>query len=410
MVSGGGYVGAWLVRWINDADNKVADVEKALGGDPSSPVPPELSRIEALRKNSNFLTPQVGIASVDTWTAIVLWVRNVLLNWLVFFPPLLLVAGIPNIYDALLHAMEAAGPSSPWMLLLLAAVVLLGFGTWAACYYLAGHNTNKLGASGVRWMIAAPVLLWAFLLPPALASGIEQLQFLIFLAAWGGQSFGFLIAWIFSRPSDRTLFKRNAFTWFWVSGLAAGILYLGILLIPMCSDERSFQLLVLATFGPLWITISHLLLSALYVAFRRAGNTDDADREWLARVSAVAVFPALLWSVFAFVCLFPVFAERAALFPDVAKTPIGWGMAIITAVSGLISVGGGKSATSTLDVVATPEQRKKMFTFDRIVTLATLVFIVMLLIAFSWLERMLAGAITYRPEWLGLARQQCSRT
>ena len=60
----------------------------------------------------------------------------------------------------------------------------------------------------------------------------------------------------------------------------------------------------LSILGPLGATLAHLLLSTLYVGFRYVGFQDDADREWLARLSAVSVFPALLWAMFALICLF----------------------------------------------------------------------------------------------------------
>jgi hypothetical protein len=59
----------------------------------------------------------------------------------------------------------------------------------------------------------------------------------------------------------------------------------------------------LSILGPFGASLAHLLLSTLYVGFRYAGFQDDADREWLARLSAVSVFPALLWAIFALICL-----------------------------------------------------------------------------------------------------------
>ena len=39
-----------------------------------------------LRSDSNYLTPRVGFAGVDTWTAISTYLRNLVLNWLVLLP------------------------------------------------------------------------------------------------------------------------------------------------------------------------------------------------------------------------------------------------------------------------------------------------------------------------------------
>ena len=92
-VSGGGYIGSWLSALIRRrAGGKVEDVESLIapprahdpGAPPNSPTavsqPPEHSAIQFLRRYSNYLTPQVGIMSVDTWTAIVTYTRNLMIN------------------------------------------------------------------------------------------------------------------------------------------------------------------------------------------------------------------------------------------------------------------------------------------------------------------------------------------
>ena len=86
-VSGGGYIGSWLSALIHRrADGKVADVEPILAPPPGTLR--EDSAIQFLRRYSNYLTPQIGIMSVDTWTAFVTYSRNLLIN----LPVLLFVA------------------------------------------------------------------------------------------------------------------------------------------------------------------------------------------------------------------------------------------------------------------------------------------------------------------------------
>ena len=86
-VSGGGYIGSWLSSWRTYDDfRKVRD---ELTGRPDGPdvEPPEVSW---LRAYSNYLTPRVGIGSADAWTAVAIYARNLLLNWLVILPILCL--------------------------------------------------------------------------------------------------------------------------------------------------------------------------------------------------------------------------------------------------------------------------------------------------------------------------------
>jgi hypothetical protein len=86
-VSGGGYIGSWLSALIRRrAGGKVEDVEPILAPPPGAQR--EDSAVQFLRRYSNYLTPQVGIMSVDTWTALVTYSRNLLIN----LPVLLCVA------------------------------------------------------------------------------------------------------------------------------------------------------------------------------------------------------------------------------------------------------------------------------------------------------------------------------
>ena len=78
-VSGGGYIGSWLSAWIARAG--FAEVWKTLVG--RRPYPDEEPAETAwLRSYSNYLTPRTGLLSADTWTAMSLYVRNLILNWL----------------------------------------------------------------------------------------------------------------------------------------------------------------------------------------------------------------------------------------------------------------------------------------------------------------------------------------
>lgn len=122
-VSGGGYIGSWLSAWAArcaarpgeaDADNGTARAEppRTLGSEgiatvqrilatrtAERPEPPEVTH---LRSYSNYMSPRTGLFSTDTWTLIAVYLRNLLLNWLVFIPFIAAVLLLPRIFETLL--------------------------------------------------------------------------------------------------------------------------------------------------------------------------------------------------------------------------------------------------------------------------------------------------------------------
>src|SRR5262249_9677265 len=49
-----------------------------------------------LRSFSNYMTPKLGLLSADTWTLVAIFIRNLILNWFVLLPPIILVLLIPR--------------------------------------------------------------------------------------------------------------------------------------------------------------------------------------------------------------------------------------------------------------------------------------------------------------------------
>jgi hypothetical protein len=427
-VSGGGYIGGWLSRWIaEDPDQNAANIEEVLGRRE------EISQVSNLRANSNFLTPKTGITSADTWTGILLWVRNVLLNWTVFIPALMFAVFAPNLYLAFLtwFATLAQGRATLFGLDLALALLWIGgigltIATLQGVRNIPSHRTGD-GLSGgqVGWWIVTPLALWASLVPLVLVAGSHtvKLEFQMFgtslpilkwllVFSFGAKIIGYVIAAIIN-PRNLWLYVKNFLTWVIVAAIATAALWFAIWVIDGLSTflpEQEHLLMLagegidpkvaafvflLAILGPLGVNLAHLLLSTLYVGFRSVGFLDDADREWLARLSAVSVFPALLWAVFAAICLFLpfVFFENKWLTSMPWGSTFSWLSKALGVVSGFIAVLGGKSATTKPDVANGPPKSGTDKAVDIVVRLATLIFIAFLFATLAYVERTVADAL-----------------
>jgi hypothetical protein len=110
-VSGGGYIGSWLTAWLHRHPDGMDGVTRDLTNEaPVSKIDPDPKPLQYLREYSNFITPKVGLLTADTWTFVGIYVRNLLLNWLVFIPLLMAVLMIPRIILTLTLVQPVAEP------------------------------------------------------------------------------------------------------------------------------------------------------------------------------------------------------------------------------------------------------------------------------------------------------------
>jgi hypothetical protein len=125
-VSGGGYIGSWLISWIKRAGMNTNEVAARLSpGIVPDPADPLLRPIEFLRKFSNYLTPKTGLFSVDTWVLGVVWLRNTLLNLLILLPALLAVLFLPRLLEiSAFHIRNAPSSFPPFLPCVQLAIVV----------------------------------------------------------------------------------------------------------------------------------------------------------------------------------------------------------------------------------------------------------------------------------------------
>jgi hypothetical protein len=180
-VSGGGYIHQFLASWIDR--EKLAKVQEQLTPIPGAPhraLWPDPLRW--LRRYSNYLTPQKGFFSADTWVVGAIWLRNTLLNQIVLVSTLLLLLLLPHLRinpsDCMAHfVLSCRGEVTSAALILLCC----GYAAWSigsgivampdpsgsATPYVAPAR-ESMRQWDVLLRVLAPIILASFLLSPYL--------------------------------------------------------------------------------------------------------------------------------------------------------------------------------------------------------------------------------------------------
>jgi hypothetical protein len=158
-ISGGGYIGSWLVSWIRRAGFE--RVQQRLAENRQAPPPHEPQRyleptqIRALRQYSNYLTPRAGVLSTDTWAALAVYERNLMLNLVVLIASGVAVLLLPDFALWSLKAGELPSAGSligiaAAMTVLAMTVVGLGFGALSKhSSVMGGWRKHIVGHAGL---------------------------------------------------------------------------------------------------------------------------------------------------------------------------------------------------------------------------------------------------------------------
>lgn len=128
-VSGGGYIGSWLSSWIRRHNAGAVGVAEDLVREAVDPLAPEVKPITHLREYSSYLAPQSSAFSVDTWTLLATYVRNLLLNWTMLLPAMAAVLALPRVMAMVIGASVSYDARWPGVVATLAAffaVVMVG--------------------------------------------------------------------------------------------------------------------------------------------------------------------------------------------------------------------------------------------------------------------------------------------
>jgi patatin-like phospholipase len=408
-VSGGGYIGSWLIAWIfnrwqspgektHDRVDSLKEVQELLAKPTKDPLKPEPQEICHLRAYSHYLNPRVGFLSADTWTLAGTYLRNLLINWTVLIPLLAAVLMIPRLCAAVIRI------APTWLFWLEVVALVLGLlsGALAILYMGVNRPTTKPPPFWESRRDQGSFLRWCLL--PLIVSGVclttywawaHQLQavpvcllgckpwfiFTIFGFSFhipgllGYSWFVFMIFGCFFHILGwlgYSLWLGKRIRWeFWVvagSGVLGGWLaWLGVKIILPESIPGMYVCLALPLF------LSAFLVAATLFVGLVSRFTDDEDREFYARAGSWMLIMIVCWSGISSLVIFGPLA--------LLKSP--WLLGFFGGTSGLISTIFGWSAKTAASKEKPQTSTWQTFLVNKGMVLAASAFILILIASLS---------------------------
>lgn len=382
-VSGGGYIGSWLSAWRARADFET--VWRNLIGRPQG-SDSEPATIAWLRSYSNYLTPQLGIMSADTWALAAVYVRNLLLNWLVILPIICAAILLLKIVVVTLvwHASftDAIVPAVLFGVAgMLALLVALTFTTRNR----PSRQDNPVDSSqGERqtadlrlflrrhlgWSLLSAIFLtqclgtaaFDYIFEMRSAAGELQVdevtgllvpQYSKVVIIGAAAVIGALIyslSWILGWPQRREVSDFTAWT---ASGLVYGALigfgfYL-YLLVPWAPPQESIVAAIIKsptiylTIGVPWVFAAQWAADVVFVGLTSYQRQFNADQEWLARAAAWRFAAAVAWSLGMFLIFAGFLPGIQSNFTDTIYALLQYGVVIFGLTGLLIAVFGSSN-------------------------------------------------------------------
>ena len=338
-VSGGGFIGGWLERWIHERG--IHQVEKDLGKVREEPPP-----VNFLRDYSNYLTPRKGILGADTWATIATYLRNVILNQaiLIGFLGALLMA--PWILGSFFEYGPDGFPS-PLLIgiagaALIVVAVMNGVVNTSTC--ATGEPKEFTKQRDVLIMVVLPLFAGAFLFTYAMwrAPEIFTLRFSV-LAGTAVYALGHLLGWLISKlyfgriPGAVPTFWNVV--WALPSGAFAGVEVYGLRkLVNVWEVDSLPGKWHAASWGAPLFVAAFLLAGAVHVGLAKFSLRNEIQ-EWWARLGGWLMLWGIFWSaLFALAIFAPLgvtllgkllWARRLLLWGWIAHTGLGarlgWG-------------------------------------------------------------------------------------
>jgi hypothetical protein len=401
-VSGGGYIGSWLGAWTHRNKDFEFTTRALIPAGPLREVDKATEPIGFLRKFSNYLTPQLGIFSADTWTMVTVYVRNLILMLAILVACIATALLVPRMA---IYCLSGTPSAAALNAVVIAVVVLIFF---ALSFVIANLNyattngtapippgANTAGAADalltewpprekkppfyvqqgwIQLLAIVPVLVASFLLAKYLlvesadSTGAWDSYVLI---TFGGicatsallaQSLGGFVQ-CYLRSNRNGMLKACVFMVVFAltcGAAGAGLLWLYLKAARALMDLGHQGLLHFVVWGPPALLVVLGLTGTLLVGLMGL-HFPDSGREWFGRFGAWVSIYTLAWlALFAGAIYGPVLvaaAIRERWVEISAAAVIGWiGTTIASIVAAQSPTTGetadGRAKTSWLDLVA----------------------------------------------------------
>ncbi len=305
-VSGGGYIGSWLARWIQEEG--IDEVEKKLPG-----VPEEAAEVNFLRDYSNYLTPRKGIFGADTWAAIATYLRNLLLNQAILISFLAALLFFPWALGRAFAFGPYEGPQPRALCLVAGVLVVLavGCGVLNTSTCDQGRPKKFTRQKWVLTTVVLPLFAGAFLLNYTIwrQPGLWTLEFSAITGATVyvlGHLLGWASARIVCRQNPGSVPSFRNVLWALPAGAFAGYEVYGLSWLAFywkSSSESEIGLWHTASWGTPLVVVALLLAGTLHTGLAKFALTFEVH-EWWARLGGWLMLWSLSWSALFGVALF----------------------------------------------------------------------------------------------------------
>ncbi len=427
-VSGGGYIGGWLVAWMHHQQIGILEIEKRLATSPEAPrQAADQPEVHFLRDYSNYLTPRKGLLGADFWAFAASYLRNTMLNQIILVLALLALLLAPRTVVYVLHTLEVAEEhlqppysQSPHPYLTAQNFALsLGIflAAWAVVFIglnLVTVEPNKKKPDcwfaaqwAVQVFIVVPLVLAAAFFTYGFGQFLNEYPILenpwlyppligvvIYLSQWTG---AFLMLRIVRRrigmgrsnvPQAPLVLTAAALT-----GVIVGYLFLPFarVLIPLPPQQVVYTKWHVMTFGvPIEIIIM-LLAGVLHIGLMGRGF-QDAHREWWGRLGGWLLLYCAGWFfLFQISVYFPWGLGKLLLWEQHRSGhPVTLTGVAFWAASTLYGVLFGKSK-NTSEILPSDTWKKKVLAY--VAKITPYVFILGMLLSLSLLAALLAARV-----------------